>query len=107
MQTGPAARLKGVYPRVRGTGTTKARRRGATCAQNSAGKNRVRWPTLVVAMIVSGSFSDSAWAMRMISASMVLSPAVGWPVCRASAHSSAARRMIGVVIASSANQVRR
>ena len=58
-----------------------------------AGTKRERCPTLVVATTKTGAPSDKAWAARMTSASMVLSPAVGWPRCRAVAHNSAAFRM--------------
>jgi hypothetical protein len=38
---------------------------------NSAGANRDRWPTFVVAITVSGAFSDTACAAKIMSPSIV------------------------------------
>lgn len=46
---------------------------------NSAGAKRDRWPTLVVAITASAAPSVTAWAARIMSPSMVGSPAVGRP----------------------------
>jgi hypothetical protein len=57
----------------------------------SAGKKRTMWPTFVVAMTAFGARSDPAWAIRITSAPMVLSPAVCRSACRANAQSSPGR----------------
>src|SRR4029079_8775202 len=47
--------------------------------QRSAGAKRARWPMFVVAMIQSSASRVAAWPARIMSPSIVLSPAVGSP----------------------------
>src|SRR5258708_5100551 len=69
---------------------------GVMFDHSSAGTKRARWAGLPVAT-TTAVFNVSACAARITSPSRAGSGAVGWPVFRASAHSSAARRITVVV----------